>query len=183
MPDDEDIDAETRRLLQQAFAGVKPLPDRQRRVVFDAPPPSRKPPPPVPPVPQLTVERSGERVEGRAPDVALALLRQLGKGDLPVEATVDLHGRTGDQAERTLRTFLATCRSGRRRIVLVICGRGLGSGPGGPVVKERVIDALTRAPLAGSLLAFTSAPARLGGTGALLLALRTERQTPPARVR
>jgi DNA-nicking Smr family endonuclease len=56
--------------------------------------------------------------------------------------------------------------------VLVIHGRGHRSGPQGPVLRERLIEALLAPPLASALLAAVTAPPALGGPGAALLLLR-----------
>jgi DNA-nicking Smr family endonuclease len=59
-----------------------------------------------------------------------------------------------------------------RRCVLLIHGRGLHSGPGGPALRPALVEFLSRRPLAKHVLAFTSAPPRHGGPGALLVLLR-----------
>jgi DNA-nicking Smr family endonuclease len=79
---------------------------------------------------------------------------------------------TGDAAARALQSFVTTSRATGARSLLVITGRGLRSGVDGPVVKERVIAALASPPLAGAVLAFSTAPPSLGGAGALLVLLR-----------
>jgi DNA-nicking Smr family endonuclease len=56
--------------------------------------------------------------------------------------------------------------------VIVIHGRGLRSGEGGPVLPGLVVESLSTPPLASAVLAFVTAPARMGGPGALLVLLR-----------
>lgn len=60
-----------------------------------------------------------------------------------VMADLDLHGFTGDAAERRLEDFLIThaVRS-PGQVVRVITGRGAGSS-GAPVVQQRVRDLIT----------------------------------------
>lgn len=56
---------------------------------------------------------------------------------------LDLHGHTGDQAERRLEMFLdRVAASDPGEVVRVITGRGAGS-PGKPVLQGLVRDAIT----------------------------------------
>jgi DNA-nicking Smr family endonuclease len=121
---------------------------------------------------QFSMEEVGEAVSGRAPGVDRRLLQQLRAGDYPVEAELDLHRRSRAQAGLELERFLAKARGEGRRCVLVIHGRGLNSGPEGPVLLAATRDWLTQAPLRRHVLAFASAPPSLGGTGAMLILLR-----------
>ena len=58
--------------------------------------------------------------------------RRLKRGQLAVEARLDLHGRTQDQAHDALISFIQESRMARRRCVLVITGKGsVASGRGG----------------------------------------------------
>jgi DNA-nicking Smr family endonuclease len=121
---------------------------------------------------QFSMEEVGEAVSGRAPGVDRKLLQRLRAGDYPVEAELDLHHRSRAQAAIELERFLARARGEGRRCVLVIHGRGLNSGPEGPVLLAATRDWLTQAPLRRHVLAFVSAPGSLGGTGAMLILLR-----------
>jgi DNA-nicking Smr family endonuclease len=59
-----------------------------------------------------------------------------------------------------------------RRCVLLIHGRGLHSGPSGPALRSALVEYLCHQPLSKHVLAFTSAPPRHGGAGALIVLLR-----------
>jgi DNA-nicking Smr family endonuclease len=101
-----------------------------------------------------------------------AWLRDLRRDDVRPESRLDLHGVTGDEADNRVDRFLAAAiRAGVRR-VLVIHGRGLRSGPDGPVLPARVKARLAAAAKAGTVLAYATAPARLGGEGATIVLLR-----------
>jgi DNA-nicking Smr family endonuclease len=51
-----------------------------------------------------------------------------------VARTLDLHGRTADEAERLVRDFiLSTSRGASGRVVRIVTGKGIGS-PGRPVL-------------------------------------------------
>jgi DNA-nicking Smr family endonuclease len=56
--------------------------------------------------------------------------------------------------------------------VLIIHGRGLHSGPGGPALRPALVELLCARPVARQVLAFASAPSRYGGPGALIVLLR-----------
>ena len=96
------------------------------------------------------------------------LLRQLKRGQYAVQDEIDLHRLTQAQAETILREFLAQARYEGRRCVRIIHGKGLRSGDPGPVLKS-LVDRLLR--LRADIIAFASAPAHDGGSGAVLVLL------------
>jgi DNA-nicking Smr family endonuclease len=97
------------------------------------------------------------------------ILRKLRRGQFAVEAEIDLHGLTRHAAQAALRQFLNDCVLRRLRCIRVIHGKGLRSGPSGPVLKEGVDHWLRKLD---NVAAFTSARAIDGGTGALYVLLR-----------
>jgi len=96
------------------------------------------------------------------------LLRQLKRGQYAVQDEIDLHRLTQTQAEAVLREFLAEARYEQKRCVRIIHGKGLRSGDPGPVLKS-LVDRVLR--LRADVLAFASASARDGGSGAVLVLL------------
>ncbi len=122
----------------------------------------------------LQITRIGERLEGRLPGVAPRQMSALGAGELPVELTIDLHGYPESEARGALRDGLRRARRAGLRCVRVVHGRGLRSAAG-PVLKEALPGWLSEDPVAAWILGFTSAPPRLGGTGATLVLLRAQR--------
>jgi DNA-nicking Smr family endonuclease len=160
--------------FEEAMRGARPLPAGHGRVPASgrAAAPARgaaaKPSPAT-----FIVERSGDSIVGRAPDVAAKEVRSLRAGERDVEGRIDLHHRDRASAVRDLETFLAGGRARGARVVLVIHGRGHGSDPGGPVLRPAVWDWLggPRAERCG-VMAFVSAPPRHGGDGATLVLLR-----------
>ncbi|HTW37058.1 MAG TPA: Smr/MutS family protein [Steroidobacteraceae bacterium] len=93
-----------------------------------------------------------------------SVLQKLRRGQYRIEAELDLHGLTGAQAKATLREFLAQALHRDLRCVRIVHGKGLRSGPRGPVLKGTVTGILRRS---SHVLAFVSARAVDGGTGAL----------------
>ncbi len=106
----------------------------------------------------------------RRPGVREETLRRLRRGQVAVEGEIDLHGLTRHATHDALRTFLGLALAQRLRCVRVIHGKGLRSGPGGPVLKHAVSDWLARID---SVAAFATAQPADGGTGALYVLLKT----------
>ena len=107
--------------------------------------------------------------------------RRLKRGQLPVEARLDLHGRTQDQAHDALRDFIQESRMARRRCVLVITGKGsVASGKGG-VLRQMVPRWLNEPSLRRHIIAITNAPESSGGTGALYVLLKSREPIHPNR--
>jgi DNA-nicking Smr family endonuclease len=96
--------------------------------------------------------------------VRRSVLQKLRRGQYRIEAELDLHGLTAAEAKAVLRAFLARARDRGVRCVRIIHGKGLRSGPRGPVLKVAVGSVLRRT---SHVLAFVSARAVDGGTGAL----------------
>jgi DNA-nicking Smr family endonuclease len=97
------------------------------------------------------------------------VMRRLRRGLYPTEAELDLHGLTQTAARDRLADFIA--RSGERgwRCVRVVHGKGYRSGARGPILKSAVNQWLRRHR---DVMAFTSAKAIDGGTGAVYVLLR-----------
>jgi DNA-nicking Smr family endonuclease len=102
------------------------------------------------------------------PGVSATTLRKLRRGQFRVQAELDLHGLTQAEAKVQLREFLIAAVNGNARCLRIVHGKGLRSGPKGPVLRELVNRTLRRyAPV----LAFASARQVDGGTGALYVLL------------
>ena len=168
-----DEDAE---LFRAAMRGVRPLPEPPRV-------------PEAPPRPQararfaraerLAVLREsvgppdpdilpGDSLEYRREGVPATLLRRLRRGEISIEAEIDLHGMTEAAGVAALRDFLAEAAFRGQQCLRVVHGKGLRSGHRGPVLKLAVHRLLRRLD---AVLAFTSAGLRGGGTGATLVLL------------
>jgi DNA-nicking Smr family endonuclease len=174
----KNINSEESALFREAAAGARPVTTR-RVSLRQAPPPPRA-------VFRRRDERqalqdsmtvgpealdleTGEELAFRRPSVSATVFRQLRRGRYAIKAEIDLHGLTSDQARQELRTFLAESVEARIQCVRVVHGKGRRSGPRGPVLKARVDRWLRQWD---DVLAFVSAPARDGGTGAVYVLLR-----------
>ncbi|MDT8407876.1 MAG: Smr/MutS family protein, partial [Methylococcales bacterium] len=87
----------------------------------------------------------------------------------PLEAELDLHGLTAQQAQLTLQDFLRYALQRGKRCVRIVHGKGYRSPDAAPVLKNQVNSWLRQY---AAVLAFTSAAPRDGGTGAVWVLLR-----------
>ncbi len=100
----------------------------------------------------------------RRPGLQRQLLLKLRRGQLPIQAELDLHGYTRSKAEIVLHAFITDSLQRRLRQVRIIHGKGIGSAEG-----KAVLRIATRSWLqcCSAVLAYTSPPAHLGGNGAV----------------
>jgi len=121
---------------------------------------------------------AGDALSFRRETVPARTLQRLRRGEFAVQEEIDLHLSDARQAEALLREFLAHARAAGLGCVRVIHGKGLHStdafGRQGAPVLKNLMDRLLRQR--SDVLAFHSAPARAGGTGAVLVLL-----APPRR--
>ena|ERR1700722_14708561 len=107
------------------------------------------------------------------------LLQRLRRGRTAPGAAIDLHGLRQEEARRRLLAFLHDCQASGKKTAIVITGKG---GPDPALAGERGV--LRRAvplwlampDLRGLVIGFEEAGARLGGTGALILRIRSARR-------
>jgi DNA-nicking Smr family endonuclease len=136
------------------------------------------PPPPTEPLLQAPPRRARAAPAAPAPLRALAAnaapgldrrsAERLRRGGRAIEARLDLHGMTQDEAHRALAAFVSRAHAADRRCLLLITGK---SG----VLRAAVPRWLNETPNRSRLLAFSPAQPRDGGAGALYLLLRRRR--------
>lgn len=97
--------------------------------------------------------------------------RKIAKGRIAIDARIDLHAMTQDQAHDRLYTFLADQRSRGARHVLVVTGKGRSLGSEG-VLKRMVPVWLAGPRFAGLVSGYASASRHHGGEGAIYIRLR-----------
>jgi DNA-nicking Smr family endonuclease len=107
------------------------------------------------------------------PGIQQRVLRRLARGQLTLREELDLHGMRVDEARAALARFLDECAERDLRCVRIITGKGYGSRGTEPVLKAQLDRWLRLRP---QVLAFCSATARDGGTGAVYVLLRSSRQ-------
>jgi DNA-nicking Smr family endonuclease len=167
-------------VFREAMRGVKPIATRARAVLA-----KRKPPPKA----RFTaadramvlveslqgsgdgeITDTGDEISFRRAGVQDGVMRKLKRGEYRVEEICDLHGLRVDEAKAALRGFLADSLAHRLRCIRIIHGKGMNSGPRGPVIKTAVNMILRKT---APVLAFTSARRIDGGTGAINVLLST----------
>jgi DNA-nicking Smr family endonuclease len=98
-------------------------------------------------------------------------MRQLRKGRLRPEATLDLHGCYREEARKKARNFLESRQRQGMKTVLIITGRGLRSKNGESVIRSD-IEAYLRTRAKAWVVEWGRAPKQYGGDGALVVFLR-----------
>jgi len=167
-------------LFVQALADARPLKRAKpvkgaRPVAAPAAKPERPPPPrssqPAPPKP-LEATRPPPLEPGAAIGLDRRTAEKLKRGQLPIDARIDLHGHTLNDAFAALEHCILNSSAAGRRCILVVTGKGLA---GGGALKREVPHWLNLPALRDLVLAFTPSQPRDGGDGALYVLLRRRR--------
>jgi DNA-nicking Smr family endonuclease len=173
-PDDEEDDA---ALFRDAVGPVKPLPEST------LPPRKPRPRPAARMAERDEIEARSEFQRGlddlsslaagdilsyRRDTLPVPVFQRLKRGRFSAQDELDLHGATVAQAESMLRTFIAEAHAHEFGCVRIIHGKGRRDDGGIPVLKN-LVDRVLRQR--ADILAFHSAPAAQGGTGAVLVLL------------
>ncbi len=155
---------------------VRPLPGRS------APPEARPAEPtakrePEPPPPPSWPGEAAPRPAPAGAGLDKRTARRIRRGALPIDARIDLHGLTREEAFRRLSRFIAESQAAGRRLVLVVTGKGRRSGDGmaAGVIRREAPLWLARPPNAARVLDTAPAQPRHGGDGALYVYLRKQR--------
>lgn len=138
-----------------------------------AKPPRRKPvtvKPAPPPQASVTLKPAPDPFDTTGIDGKRAA--KLRKGELVIDARIDLHGLTLAPAHAALIDFIGASRARGCRLVLVITGKG---GREGGALKRLVPLWLREAGLNPLIAAMAPAHARHGGSGAIYVYLRRRR--------
>ena len=174
LPDDDEDDG---ALFREAVGPVKPLPESS------LPPRMPRPRPAARMAERDEIEARGEFQRGLGDAAALAagdvlsyrsdalpatVFQRLKRGRFSAQDELDLHGATVAQAESMLRAFIAEAHAHEFGCVRIIHGKGRRDDGGMPVLKN-LVDRVLRQR--ADILAFHSAPAAQGGTGAVLVLL------------
>jgi len=180
--DNDKIAPEDTALFRAAVGAVNPIAEQNR--ITPQPSPRKPllhravPPPAIPdtlsdgcPAKSFT-----DSSAGNAPDEYLSnglsrmALRKLRRGVWRVQDSLDLHGNNSDAARKLLQEFLHEAMQRKLRCVLVIHGKGLNSQGGEAVLRKLTRHWLTQHPL---VLGYCDAPPKEGGSGAVLVLLKT----------
>lgn len=135
----------------------RPLPTPRKRAVAA---PALPPPGPLPSAP---------------PQLDGATARKLRRGQIAIDARIDLHGMTQATAQAALTRFVLDAAGCGHRCVLVITGKGKGLGEERGILRRRLADWLSAPPLAALVLRRQEAAPKDGGAGAFYLYLKRKR--------
>ena len=180
-------EADDAELLREALEGVAPL-DRPGKVVH-----KRSKPAPVPA--QRLADEAQVLADSLSSDVALdagfesgdelvflrngistQIMRKLRRGHWVVQDHIDLHGLHSDAARELLVDFLNQALNDGFRCVRVVHGKGYRSRNQEPVLKKKMAGWLQQRD---EVLAYCQAPQADGGSGAVLILLKSRRQARP----
>jgi len=112
--------------------------------------------------------------DGALPAIDRRTAERLRRGQIAIEAQIDLHGLTQDEAFTAIQGFLAESMQAGRRCVLVITGKGTARDGGG-VLRSAVPRWLTEGIYRQHLIGIAVAYPHHGGEGALYVLLRRSR--------
>lgn len=112
---------------------------------------------------------TGDELSFRRPALSPGDFKRLRRGQFSIASEIDLHGLNAVDARLALAEFLLEAAARHQRCVRVIHGKGLRSGPNGPVIKRRIGRWLRQRD---EVLAYSSARVTDGGTGAIYVLLR-----------
>ncbi|MDB5602990.1 MAG: Smr protein/MutS2 [Xanthobacteraceae bacterium] len=184
---------EEHALWKEVTRSLKPL-SRKQRVAATAtaeiatpevetkkpPPPPAKRPKPVRPVAPAPVVVKPAPVKAPPPLAPLGRRERsrVARGRVEIDARIDLHGMTQDEAHAALSRFLRRAQGNGGKLVLVITGKGarFGSDDDGRergVLKRQVPMWLRLPGLCEIVIGFEDASIGHGGTGALYVRLRS----------
>jgi DNA-nicking Smr family endonuclease len=174
MPKKPSISQEDLDVFQKAVQGTKPLVQRKVRLV-EPKPVTRKKPAAFEDTPSFfdggdprDSIQADDLIEYKCDGVSHKTLRKLSKGQYNVEATLDLHRQTIEEARSAVNRFLHECLKQGIKNALIIHGKGK---PGAlPALKNQLNYWLRQAE---PVLAFCSAAPRHGGKGAIYVLLKS----------
>jgi DNA-nicking Smr family endonuclease len=186
-----------RELLARAMRAVRPIakPRAAKKTVTTFPPPPAGEADPwtrtggpegairaatAPSPPSADLPRKWGRKESDLRAIDRRTDQKLKRGQMPVDATLDLHGLSQERAHRRLNSFLAKASAEGSRTVLVITGKGRadpaeeGAVPAERrgILREAVPRWIEQAPLRDLVWGIRPAGPRQGGHGALYVLLK-----------
>ncbi len=170
-----DIPEDDKKLFQNAMLDVTPLDKRNRNSRADQPKKAILPTN-LPNPKQNHPEVSYEHMRGSEPKnqfirsgIQRKLMRRLQQGKIPFEHAIDLHRLTLKEAELAVKEFIYHSQMSGYKCIKIIHGRGHHSKANSITLRHMVRYLLTQMD---SVLAYSVAPPRLGGEGAVLVLLK-----------
>lgn len=169
--DNEDLD-----LWSHVTKGVKPLKGREKvNLDFKQDSKAKKPAGRAErDAPIFAEERDMSRPMPQEParDLDRRTEEKLRRGQMKIEASLDLHGKNRLQAHEALENFILRCHARGMRSVLVITGKGMENKG---ILRQEVPRWLYEGAIAPLVLQHYFSKGKHGGDGALYVLLRRQR--------
>lgn len=173
-PDDE-------RLWAEITKDIRKMPER------DMPPSKPVTLPEIHPTVNLAAAYRGETLSdiiiGNTDSMDGNMAKRFKRCEFPIEGTLDLHGFREEEARQAVFEFVQKSYLYGKRCIIIITGKGLPhNNPDGDIfnpkgkLKESVPAWLNSRELRPLILACNHPVARLGGSGALYILLRRQRE-------
>lgn len=174
-----DLTPEEMAILQQAMAGVKPIVPTQHKITLAKDRPKLKSKPSYHDNESyefiesfdLTLVGQEDLLSYKQTGVPDKTLRNLRKGKYNVDAILDLHGLTVEEAKSAIREFIDLCIRRDIDVALIIHGKGRHSER--PVLKNKLNQWLRGINV---VLAFCSAASAQGNRGAVYVLLKRKKE-------
>ncbi len=116
------------------------------------------------------VAHTPEYIEGTMYHVHPEIARRLHRGDFSIQAYINLHRFKVADARQAFERFIKWAVATGKTGVLIVHGRGLSS-PLEPVLKQKLVEWLTRGPWRKWVVAYATARSCDGGAGATYVLL------------
>ncbi len=174
-PSRRDINSHDLKLWRHVTRNVSAYrPSRDSALESEDEPPAAAKPRPAPAIIAATVPPMPAKALtiGRTEDMDRRQARRLKRGELPVDARLDLHGLTLDRAHAALTGFIRRAHATGLRLVVVVTGKG---AEGRGRIRAEAPHWLNAPDLRPLVLAVTHAHQGDGGGGALYVLLKRKR--------
>lgn len=171
------VDLQDLKVWQEFTRDIKPIKSSQRVTEPVAPKKVHVKPQPMqvdPDVNLRSLQRSEVRVIEGTDFMDKKSLRMLHRGEMKIDARIDLHGMTEAQAFSELFKFLHSSYQNSHKLVLVITGKGTAENPS--ILKYKLPHWLKHEKIAPLIIRFCQASRSHGGEGATYVMLKTRRE-------
>lgn len=115
-------------------------------------------------------------VHGDTADIDKSTRQKMDRGEYEIDAELDLHGFTREQAFKTLESFIEVSYAMQRRMVLVITGKGIKSKPEDIKLRDELPNWLNRDHIKNKIIRYTTAVQKHGGAGAFYILIKRVRK-------
>ena len=159
--------ADAEKVQNELKQKTKTPPKKQPAKKTAQPPTAQQALPTKPPLPELSLDNQ--------PGLDKSTARKMARGQVKIEARLDLHGMTQDQAAGALEKFIESAYRNAKREVIVVTGKGGRTQGEVGVLRQMTPQWLNREPNRSRIVAFSHAAPKDGGEGALYVRIRKKK--------